>query len=40
MSGYKNLASIYFTALGRERYSSYKTNNNMDDIKDSYLDDI
>lgn len=27
----KNLASVYFTALGRERYSMYKTNNNPDE---------
>lgn len=27
------LAQVYFTALGRERYSMYKTNNNSDELK-------
>lgn len=27
-----NLAQIYFTALGRERYSMYKTDNNSEDL--------
>ena len=27
-----NLAQIYFTALGRERYSMYRTNNNSADL--------
>lgn len=27
------LAEVYFTALGRERYGMYKTNNNPDDLK-------
>jgi len=28
-----NLAKAYFTALGRERYSMYKTNNNPEVLK-------
>lgn len=28
----ENLAQIYFTALGRERYSMYRTNNNSADL--------
>ena len=31
------LAQKYYTALGRERYSMYKTNNNLEDIKKNFL---
>ena len=31
-----SLASKYFTALGRERYGMYKTNNNPDEIKKTF----
>ena len=30
------LAQKYFTALGRERYGMYKTNNNPDEIKKTF----
>ncbi len=33
--GYE-IAKIYYTALGRERYSMYKTNNNIETIGDTY----
>ena len=32
------LAQVYFTALGRERYSMYKTNNNSEDIKAEFFE--
>lgn len=35
----KTLAEKYFTALGRERYSMYKTNNNSADIKANFIDE-
>jgi len=31
--GNNRLAQVYFTALGRERYSMYKTNNNPEVLK-------
>lgn len=30
------LAQVYFTALGRERYSMYKTNNNPEVLKPKF----
>lgn len=30
------LAQVYFTALGRERYSMYKTNNNPEVLKTKF----
>lgn len=30
------LAEVYYTALGRERYGLYKTNNNPDAIKQKF----
>lgn len=30
------LAEVYYTALGRERYGLYKTNNNPDKIKQKF----
>lgn len=32
-----NLAKAYFTALGRERYSMYKTNNNPEKLKAQFI---
>lgn len=32
-----NIASKYFTALGRERYSMYKTNNNSAELQQQYI---
>lgn len=32
-----SLASKYFTALGRERYGMYKTNNDPDKIKTKFI---
>ena len=32
-----NLPRKYFTALGRERYSMYKTNNDPDKIKQEFI---
>ena len=34
-----SLASKYFTALGRERYGMYKTNNDPDEIKAKFIED-
>lgn len=34
-----SVAQVYFTALGRERYSMYKTNNNSADIKANFIDE-
>ena len=31
-----SLAKTYFTALGRERYSMYKTNNNPEKLKEQF----
>ncbi len=36
--GIGSLASKYFTALGRERYGMYKTNNNPDTIKKTFCE--
>ena len=30
------LAQVYFTALGRERYGMYRTNNNPDTLKKEF----
>lgn len=35
--GNENLARAYFTALGRERYSMYKTNNNSEELKNKFV---
>ena len=32
-----NVASVYFTALGRERYSMYKTNNNPEELISKFI---
>lgn len=32
-----NLAKAYFTALGRERYSMYKINNNSEELIKQFL---
>lgn len=31
-----SLASVYFTALGRERYGMYKTSNNAETLKSQF----
>ncbi len=36
MEGKGKLATAYFTALGRERYGMYKTNNNPDQLKKDF----
>lgn len=36
MEGKEKLATAYFTALGRERYGMYKTNNNPDQLKKDF----
>lgn len=36
MEGKGTLASVYFTALGRERYGMYKTNNDPDKLKETF----
>lgn len=33
-----NVAKAYFTALGRERYSMYRTSNDSEELKKSFLD--
>ena len=33
------LAQVYYTALGRERYSMYKTNNNPETLKAEFIDE-
>ena len=38
-TGNSELAKTYFTALGRERYSMYKTNNNPETVKAEFIDE-
>ena len=36
LSNKENLATVYYTALGRERYSMYKVNRNVQDLLKNY----